>query len=124
VNQAKPQPLLQTNHVLGANRIRAPERLVEILAIPAAKLRRAMVDVVKRTAALKDAFQLPEFAHIAARIQRYLDVGTETETNFVRLVVKIARDNVMPSSAQLGYESRADRSQSTGYKDAHLGANN
>jgi hypothetical protein len=60
-----------------------------------------MVDVVKRTAALKDAFQLPELAHIAARIQRHLDVGTETETNLVGLVVKIARDDVMSAAAQL-----------------------
>src|SRR5689334_20833150 len=120
MNQAKLQTLLQTNDVLRADRVCAPKRFVKVFAVPAAKLRGAMVDVIEWTAAFKHAFQLPELAHVAARIERHFNIGPQTEANLIGLMVQIARDDVMTALTQFADESRADSSQASGYKNAHI----
>src|SRR5687768_18523069 len=87
-------------YVLRADHIRSPERLVKILAVPAAKLGRAVIDVIEWTTTLEDALQLSKLAHVAARVQRHFNVSTQTETNLIRLVMKIARDDMVTAAAQ------------------------
>ena len=118
MDESKLQALLKPDDVLGSNRVRAPEGFVEVLAIPAAEFSGAVVDVIEWAAALEDAFQLAKLADIATCVERYFDVSAQAEANFVGLVMQIARDNVMTAATQLGYESRADRSQAPGYKYA------
>jgi hypothetical protein len=67
-----------------------------------------VIDIIEWTTAFEDAFQLAKLAHVAARVERRLDVGAQTETDFVGLVVKIAGDDVMVAGAKLFDEARAD----------------
>src|SRR5882724_13015607 len=117
MNQAKLQSLLQPDHVLRADDVCAPQRLVKVFAIPPAKLRSAMIDIIKRPGALEHPFDLPEFANITACIEGRLDVSAQTEAKFVRLMVEVTRNDVMPARSQFCDQSRTNRSQPTCHED-------
>src|SRR4051794_5224537 len=101
MNQTKLQTLLKTNHVLRADRIRAPEGFVEVFAVPATKFGGAVIDVIKWTTALEDAFELAKVADVATRVKRELDVGAQAEADLVGLMLQIAGDDVMTALAKL-----------------------
>ena len=111
MNETKFEALLQTDDVLGADGVRAPERFVEVFAIPAAKLGRAVVDVVEWTTALEDALELAKLADVATCVKRNLDVGAQAEAYLVGLMLYVAGDDVVPALAQLVDEARPNRTQ-------------
>src|SRR6185369_17087417 len=111
MDESKLQTLLEPDDVLGSNRVRAPEGFVEVLAIPAAEFSGAVVDVIEWATALEDALQLAKLAHVATCVERYFDVSAQAEADFVRLMMQIAGDDVMPALAQLSDQAGADRSQ-------------
>src|SRR5215213_2285304 len=119
MNETKLEALLKANDVLRADRICAPQRLVKVLAVPTAKLRGAMVNVIERTTAFENPFQLAKLAHVAARVKRHFDVGAQAETNLIRLMVKIARDNVVAAITKLRDEPGSNSSKSAGNEDSH-----
>ena len=106
--ETKLQPLLKTDDVLRADRIRAPERFVEVLAIPATEFRRAVVNVIKWTTVFEDAFELAKLADVATCVKRELDVGAQAEADLVGLMLYVAGDDVMAATAELVYKARAD----------------
>ena len=116
MNKTKLETLLKANDVLRADRVCLPERFVEVFAVPAAKLGSAVIDVIEWTTALEDALKLAKLADVTARVKRDFDVRTQAEANLVRLMLYIARDDVMLALAQLGDEARANRSESAGDK--------
>ena len=96
---------LQPYQVLGADGVGAPQRLVEVLAVPAAELGGAVVDVVEGTTALDDALDLPELAHVTARVQRHFHVGAQAEADLVRLVVQVAGHHMVAAGAEIRDEA-------------------
>ena len=104
--------------MLRADRVGAPQRFIEVFAVPTSKLRGAMIDVIKWTTPLEDTFQLPKVAHITTRIQRHFHIGTQTKTDFIGLMLKVARNNMMPTPAELRDETRSDSSESARYEYA------
>src|ERR1700737_5069411 len=59
--------LLQTNQVLRPDRVRAPHRLVEILAVDPAELGGSVVDKIKGHL-LENVLQLPVLAHVGPKV--------------------------------------------------------
>src|SRR6185369_11273756 len=121
MDESKLQTLLESDDVLGSNRVRAPEGFVEVLAIPAAEFSGAVVDVIEWAAALEDAFQLAKLAHVATCVERYFDVSAQAESDLIGLMMQIAGDDVMPTPAQLSDQPGADSSKATRYENSrHL----
>jgi len=118
MNQSKLKPFLQSNDVLGANGIRSPQRFVEVFTVPTTKLGSAVIDVIKRPTPFEDTLELAKVSDITTRIQRDFDVGTQAETDLVRLVMKIAGNDMMTALAEVRDETRSDRPESAGYKNA------
>ncbi len=79
-----------------------------------------MIDVIEWTTTLEHTLELSKLANITTRVEWHFDVSAQTETDLVRLVLKIARNNVMPAVAQLVDQARTDRSQPACYENAHL----
>src|SRR6185369_3503552 len=115
MNKAKLESLLETNDILRADGIRAPERFVKVFAVPTAKLSGAVIDVIEWTTALEDALELAKLADVATRIQWDFNVGTQTEPDLIRLMLYVAGNNLMSALAQLVNEARANRPQPTRY---------
>src|SRR5690349_9861307 len=120
MDQSKLQAFLQADDVLRPDRVRLPQRFVKVLAIPTAKLRRAVIDVIERPAAFKNTLQLAKLAHVATRVKRHFDIGAQTKPDLIRLMMQVARDNMMSPPAQLLNEARSDSSESASYENAHL----
>src|SRR5215213_5611189 len=111
--------LLETDDVLRANGICAPERFVKVFAVPAAELGSAVIDIVEWTTALKYALELAKLADVAACVKRDFNVGAEAEADLIRLMLYVAGDDVMPALAQLIDEARADRAQTASDQYVH-----
>src|SRR5690242_15683468 len=114
VDEPKLQTLLQTNDVLRADGIGAPEGLVKVFAVPTTEFSGAVIDVVEWTTAFEHTFDLPELAHVATRVKRYFDVGAQAETDLVGLMGQVAGHDVMTTPTQLGNQPGADRAQTAG----------
>jgi hypothetical protein len=105
VYEAKLQPLLKSDNVLRADRIRTPQSFVEVFPIPATKFGGTVIDVIKWTTPFEYAFELPKFADVTTRIEWYFYVGTQAEADFVWLVLQITGDDVMTAIAELGNQA-------------------
>jgi hypothetical protein len=116
VYETKFQPLLKSDNILGADCIRAPQRLIEIFAVPTSEFRSAVIDVIKRPTPFEDTLELAKVSDITTRIQRDFDVGTQAETDLVRLVMKIARDDMMPAVTEFRDQTCSDGSKSASYE--------
>ena len=90
MNQTELESLLQANDIFGADCISAPERFVEILAVPPAELGGAVVDVIKRSEPLENSFNLAELAHVASRVRWTGDAIRNAESDLVGLMMQIA----------------------------------
>jgi hypothetical protein len=99
VDETKLQTFLKTDDVLSADRVRAPERFVEVFAIPAAEFSGTVVDEVEWATAFEDALELAKLADVAACVKREFDVSAEAETDLVGLVLYVAGDDVMATLA-------------------------
>src|SRR5207302_1574062 len=108
VDETKLKTLLQADHVLRADRVRAPQRFVKIFAVPATEFCGAVIDVIEWATAFENALQLTKVADIATRVKRQFDVSTQTKADLVRLMLKIAGDGVMSASPELCDESGPD----------------
>ena len=65
MDQAKAPLLLQSQEVLGAHRVRAPQLLVKVLAVPASKLGGQVIHHLERPHLVEDAGNLADVAHVA-----------------------------------------------------------
>src|ERR1051325_935482 len=97
--QAKFKPFLQTNHVLRADGIRAPQRFVKVFAVPAAEFRGAVVNIIEWTATFEHPFQLAKVADITAGIKRHFDVRAQAKADLIWLMLHITRNDMMASRA-------------------------
>src|SRR5437016_5777444 len=95
------QSLLQANNILRADGVGAPEYFIKIFAVPAPELCSAMIDVIERPHALDNSLDLPELADIAPGIGWNDAVCFQTVADLIWLVVKVARNDMMPARAQL-----------------------
>ena len=107
-NEAEKVLLLHAENVLGPNGVGSPEVFIKILTVPPAEFRRKMIDIIKMVA-VKDAFQLTIFGHVAAHILR------------VMVVREIAHPDLMPPAAQLIHQKTPHCPQSTRNKNFHAG---
>src|SRR6185436_2581523 len=64
----------------------------------------------------KHTLNLTKVPDIASRIQRHFDIGAQAEADLIRLVLKIAGDDVMPAPAELRDETRSDGPESARYE--------
>ena len=119
MNKTKLKTLLKPNHILRADRICAPEGLVEVFAIPATEFGSAVIDVIKWTTPFEDALQLAEVGNVATRVQRQLDVGTQAEADLVGLMLQIARDDMMTALTKLFDKAGADCAETACYENSH-----
>src|ERR1700752_535222 len=97
MNQAELQTFLQPDNILCSDSVCSPEGFIEVLTVPATKFRRTVIDIITGTSTFKHPFDLLELANITPGVEWNLYVGTEAKTNFVRLMMKIARNNVTSS---------------------------
>jgi hypothetical protein len=115
--QSKLQSLLQSYDVFGADGIRAPKRFIKVFAVPATKLGSAVIDEIKRTTTFEHAFQLAKLAHITARVKWHLHIRSQAETDFIRLVVQVAGDDMVTALPQLADQACADSPQTARYQN-------
>src|SRR5262249_36313762 len=111
VNESKLQALLQTNDVLGANSVRAPESFVKVFAVPTSKLSGAVIDIIEWTTTFEHTLDLSKLADVATRVKRHFNIRAQTEADLIGLMWQVARDDVMTAAAQFSDQARADRAE-------------
>src|SRR5215203_2299253 len=100
--EAKLETFLESNDVLRADGIGAPEGFVEVFAVPTAEFGSAVIDVVEWTTTFEHALKLAKLADIATRVEWSFDVGAQAEADLVVLMLQITGDDVMTAPAKLG----------------------
>src|SRR5262245_18526305 len=120
MNQTELQPFLQSDDIFCADRVRAPQTLVEVFAIPPSELVSGMENKVERAERFDDPFNLTEFPDVAARISRSIHVRPKRKPYFILSMRPVAGYDQSPSTPQFGNQTGADRSISTCHQNSFL----
>jgi len=107
MNQAELEAFLETNDILGTDRIGAPQALVKVLAIPAAELGRSVVNVVEWPESVDNTLDLSKFTYIAPGIGRLFHIGSKRKSGFIFAVRTVARNNPVIPTTEFLYQSCA-----------------
>src|ERR1051325_1880238 len=94
------QTLLQTDYVFCPHSICAPERFIKVLTVPSSELRPRVIDIIERPQSLEHTLDLSKLPDIAPRVERHLDICTQTEPDFIGLMGQVTRDYMMPPTTQ------------------------
>ena len=105
----EPVPLLKADHVLHADRVGAPQRLVEVFAVDPSELCRGVVDEIEWMF-IEHLLHLAVLAHVAA------EIVPSTDAVVVR---SVEYPDLMARCAQQLAQRRADRPEPAGHENLH-----